>query len=65
MSSEDAYELLESIAIISGTKDKLKLVCDISAITKKAQNTKKPPVNFSNAIFLKEQNLYIKKMLVL
>ena len=61
MSSEDAYELLESIAIISGTKDKLKLVCDISAITKKAQNTKKPPVNFFKCNIPKGAKLVYKE----
>ncbi|SEQ30704.1 Protein of unknown function [Lachnospiraceae bacterium RM5] len=43
LSPEDAYELLESIAIISGTKDKLKRV-KVSA--SKKQKTKRPPVNF-------------------
>lgn len=44
MSPEEAYELLESIATISGTIDKLKRtkVCE----TKK-QRIKKPPVNFA------------------
>ncbi len=43
MSPEDAYELLEAIATISGTKDKLKKV----KIEKgKEQTVKKPPVNF-------------------
>lgn len=40
---EDAYELLESIATISGTKDKLKKVKTVPA---KKQKTKRPPVNF-------------------
>ena len=44
LTPEDAYELLESIAIISGTKDKLKKAkCEPS----KKQKTKRPPVNFS------------------
>lgn len=43
LSPEDAYELLESIAIISGTKDKLKRV---KVSTSKKQKTKRPPVNF-------------------
>ena len=43
LSPEDAYELLESIAVISGTKDKLKRV-KVSA--SKKQKTKRPPVNF-------------------
>lgn len=43
LSPEDAYELLESIAVISGTKDKLKRVKKTAA---KKQITKRPPVNF-------------------
>ena len=43
LSPEDAYELLESIATISGTKDKLKKVKTVPA---KKQKTKRPPVNF-------------------
>lgn len=43
MSPEEAFELLESIAIISGTKDKLKKV-KINALKK--QTIKKPPINF-------------------
>jgi hypothetical protein len=43
LSPEDAYALLESIAVISGTKDKLKKV-KVSA--SKKQKTKRPPVNF-------------------
>lgn len=43
MSAEDAYELLESIATISGTKDKLKKVkCNPCA----KQIVKKPPIDF-------------------
>lgn len=41
---EDAYELLEAIALISGTKDKLKKKKVTTVATTKA---KKPPVNFS------------------
>lgn len=44
MSPEDAYELLESIATISGTKDKLK---KIKVVSSKKQNVKKPPVSFT------------------
>ncbi len=44
MSSEDAYELLEAIATISGTKDKLKKVKTVPA---KKQVIRKPPVNFA------------------
>ena len=40
---EDAYELLESIAIISGTVDKLKKV---KVKEQKKQHLRKPPVNF-------------------
>ncbi len=43
MSPEDAYELLESIATISGTQDKLKKVKTEKCME---QNVKKPPVNF-------------------
>jgi hypothetical protein len=44
LSPEDAYEILESIAIISGTKDKLK---KIKIPTSKKQKTKRSPVNFA------------------
>lgn len=44
LSPEDAYELLESIATISGTTDKLKKVKKESS---KSQRTKRPPVNFA------------------
>ena len=43
MSPEDAYELLESIATISGTKDKLKKVKIVEA---KKQKVRRPAVNF-------------------
>lgn len=44
MSGEDAYELLESVATISGTKDKLKKV----KVTKKStQKVKRPAINFA------------------
>lgn len=43
LSPEDAYELLETIALISGTKGKLKKVKISEA---KKQIIKKPPVNF-------------------
>ena len=42
---EDAYELLEAIALISGTKDKLKKRKSTTAAT--TAKAKKPPVNFS------------------
>ncbi len=44
MSPSDAYELLEAIATISGTMDKLEKV---KAAEKKQQYVRKPPVNFS------------------
>lgn len=44
MSPEDAFELLEAIAIISGTKDKLKKVKTYSS--DKTQKVKKPAIDF-------------------
>lgn len=44
LSPEDAYELLESIATISGTKEKLKRK---NIVPTKVQKTKRPPVNFA------------------
>ena len=44
MTAEDAYELLEAIAIISGTLDKLKRTKEVVVADK--QKEKKPPVNF-------------------
>lgn len=44
MTPQEAYELLENIATISGTKDKLKKV---KIIEKKKQKVHRPPVNFS------------------
>lgn len=43
MTPEDAYELLEAIATISGTQDKLKKM-KISDVQK--QQAKRPPINF-------------------
>lgn len=43
MSPQDAYALLEAIAVISGTKDKLKKV---KIAESKKQKVRKPPVNF-------------------
>ena len=43
MKPEEAYELLESIAIISGTADKLN---KIKVIEEPTQRIKKPPVDF-------------------
>lgn len=47
MSAEDAYGLLESIATISGSQNKLKKVHNVETTTEKTQNTKRPPINFS------------------
>ena len=44
MSPEDAFELLESIAVISGTQSKLKKVRKSSTIM--TTKIKKPPINF-------------------
>ena len=43
MTPEEAFELLESIATISGTKDKLK---KINVVEAKKQKVRRPPVNF-------------------
>ena len=47
MTPQEAYELLEAIATISGTKAKLKLAKGKSTVTKSAQHIKKPAVNFT------------------
>ena len=47
MSPDDAFGLLESIAAISGSLDKLKLVQNVAAQAAKSQNTKRPAINFS------------------
>ena len=44
MSPQEAYELLEAIATISGTKDKLKKV---KVVDTKKQKVRRPPVNFA------------------
>lgn len=44
MTPEEAYELLETIAIISGSQEKLTLLKELPE--HKKQKTKKPPVNF-------------------
>lgn len=46
MAPEDAYELLEAIAMISGSQDKLKKI-KLATTTATAQKAKKPAVNFS------------------
>ena len=45
MSAEDAYELLEAIAIISGTRDKLQKMKTNTSST--VQKTKRPAIKFS------------------
>ncbi len=47
MSPKEAYELLEAIATISGTKDKLKRVKKADEASGKGQHVKKPPLNFA------------------
>lgn len=44
MAPEEAYELLETISLISGSQDKLKKV---KVSTTPVTKTKKPPVNFA------------------
>lgn len=46
MTPEDAYELLETIAIISNTADKLKLYKSSAPTATGTQKVKKPAVNF-------------------
>lgn len=45
MSPEEAFELLESIAMISGTQDKLKILK--APVAKSQQKTKRPAINFA------------------
>ncbi len=45
MSPQEAYDLLESIAVISGTKDKLKKV-HVEESNKQKIKVRRPPVNF-------------------
>lgn len=48
MSPEDAYELLESIAIISGSPDRLSKIASPTKEDECSENrSKRPPVNFS------------------
>jgi hypothetical protein len=62
MSPEDAYELLEAIAIISGTKDKLK---KIKTTSETKQKIKKPAIDFSKCgipvgaklVFVEDQSI--------
>lgn len=46
MAPEDAYELLESIAMISGSQDKLVRVVPVTSAASD-QKVKKPPMNFA------------------
>lgn len=46
MAPEDAYELLESIAMISGSQDKLVRVAPVTSAASD-QKVKKPPMNFA------------------
>lgn len=46
MAPEDAYELLESIAMISGSQDKLVRVAPVASAASD-QKVKKPPMNFA------------------
>ena len=45
MSADEAYELLEAIATISGTKDKLRTTK--KEIQKQSEHIKRPPINFT------------------
>lgn len=47
MSAEDAYELLESIATISGSQDKLTRCVELKAKQRAEVKNKKPAVNFT------------------
>lgn len=65
MSAEDAYELLEAIAIISGSQNKLKKL--ISNGIKEEHKKKRPPVNFAKCnipvgaelIFIDDKNVKV------
>lgn len=65
MSPQDAYELLEAIATISGTKDKLKTV---KVLKENKQVVRRPPVNFikcgipmgAELIYIEDPNLIAK-----
>ena len=67
MTSQEAYELLESIATISGTTDKLKRNGQIDS-NAPAQHIKKPPINFSKCgipigaelIFIEDPTIKVK-----
>ncbi len=65
MTPEDAYELLEAIAMISGSVDKLKKVKSTAAPS--ATMKKRPPINFSKCnipvgaklIFIDDPSVYV------
>lgn len=65
MTPEEAFELLEAIATISGTTSKLKRVKETKT---KTQQVKKPPVNFAKCnipvgaelIFVKDPSVVVK-----
>ena len=62
MTPQQAYELLESIAIISGTSNKLKKV---KVMPEKIQKTKNLQLTFLRAVYLKVQNLCSQKTPIL
>lgn len=65
MKAEEAYELLEAIALISGTKNKLKKVKANN--TTSVQKVKKPPVDFNlcgipagaELVFIEDENIKV------
>ena len=65
MTPQDAYDLLEAIAVISGTKDKLKKVKITPA---KVQVVRRPPVNFikcgipigSELVYIEDPSITVK-----
>ena len=67
MSAEDAYELLESIATISGSQDKLKRVANVSSKLNTETKKKKPAVNFAKCnipigaelVFIEDPNVKV------
>lgn len=66
MTPEDAFELLESIAIISGSQDKLVKVAAVVS-NPSAQKMKRPPVNFAKCnipigaelVFIEDSNIKV------
>lgn len=65
MTPEDAYGLLEAIAMISGSQDKLKRIKNTTIVA--TQKTKRPPVNFAKCgipigaelIFVEDSNIKV------